>query len=281
MPTFNTTDPKPGYVYDTDTDTWYPLLGLASQSLDALTDVTITTPSTGQILAYNGTQWINQTETGDITAVTAGTGITGGGTSGDVTITNAMADAITTKGDLLPGTGADAFARLGVGANNTVLTADSTTATGLRWAAPASAPLVGCSLVENSVNQSVPTGTWTALTYTGELWDTDSFHSNTVNTSRITIPTGKGGKYLVSALIQIATMSSTGLPKMKLYRNGSDFKWMAQVIGGENPVLNSAIQVELNAGDFIELFVYHDAGSNRDVYKSNNYPGFSVYYLGA
>ena len=75
MPTFNTTDPKPGYVYDTATDTWYPLLGLAVQSLDGLTDVVITTPTTGQILAYNGTEWINQTETGDLTAVTSGTGI--------------------------------------------------------------------------------------------------------------------------------------------------------------------------------------------------------------
>jgi hypothetical protein len=75
MATINTTDPKPGYVYDSDTDTWYPLLGLATQSLDGLTDVVITTPTSGQILAYNGTQWINQTETGDVTAVTSGTGI--------------------------------------------------------------------------------------------------------------------------------------------------------------------------------------------------------------
>jgi hypothetical protein len=41
-----------------------------------LTDVIITTPSTGQILAYNGTDWVNQTETGDVSAVTSGTGIT-------------------------------------------------------------------------------------------------------------------------------------------------------------------------------------------------------------
>lgn len=74
---------------------------------------------------------------GDITGVTAGTGISGGGTSGDVTITNSMATALTTKGDLTPATGSAAFARLGVGANDTVLTADSTAATGLKWAAPA------------------------------------------------------------------------------------------------------------------------------------------------
>jgi len=75
---------------------------------------------------------------GDITGVTAGTGISGGGTSGDVTITNSMATAIDAKGDLVAGTGADTFARLGVGANDTVLTADSSAATGLKWAAPAS-----------------------------------------------------------------------------------------------------------------------------------------------
>ena len=76
MPTFNTTDPKPGFVYDTETDTWFPLLGIASQSLESLTDVVITSPSTSQILVYNGANWINGGETGDISAVTSGTGIT-------------------------------------------------------------------------------------------------------------------------------------------------------------------------------------------------------------
>lgn len=82
MPTVNTTDPKPGYVYDAGDDTWYPLAGIATQSLDGLTDVIISSAVTGQALVYNGTNWVNAGETGDIQAVSAGTGISitsGGG----------------------------------------------------------------------------------------------------------------------------------------------------------------------------------------------------------
>jgi len=42
------------------------------------------------------------------------------------------------KGDIIAATAADTVARLAVGANDTVLTADSTTATGLKWATPSS-----------------------------------------------------------------------------------------------------------------------------------------------
>ena len=86
MATVNTTDPKPGFVYNADDDTWYPLLGIATQSLDGLTDVIITSPTSGQTVVYNGTNWVNTAETGDISGVTAGTGLSGGGTSGAVTV---------------------------------------------------------------------------------------------------------------------------------------------------------------------------------------------------
>lgn len=51
---------------------------------------------------------------------------------------NAIAKTIVdAKGDIIAATAADTVARLAVGANDTVLTADSSTATGLKWAAPA------------------------------------------------------------------------------------------------------------------------------------------------
>lgn len=79
-------------------------------------------------------QFATPASSGDIEGVTAGVGISGGGTSGTVTVTNSMATAIDAKGDLVVGTGADTFSRLAVGANDTVLTAASGEATGLKWA---------------------------------------------------------------------------------------------------------------------------------------------------
>ena len=64
------------------------------------------------------------------------------GTAIDTTVfTNAGAAVakatVDAKGDLIAGTADNTIARLAVGANDTVLTADSSTATGLKWAAPA------------------------------------------------------------------------------------------------------------------------------------------------
>ena len=102
-----------------------------SISNDKLTNSSITI--NGSAVALGGSVSL----AGDIESVTAGTGISGGGSSGAVTITNSMATAIDAKGDLIIGTGADTFSKLGVGANGTVLTAASGEATGLSWATPA------------------------------------------------------------------------------------------------------------------------------------------------
>ena len=56
-------------------------------------------PTSGNVLVYDGTNWVAGTVsgggggTGDITSVTAGTNLTGGGTSGDVTLN--LADSLT------------------------------------------------------------------------------------------------------------------------------------------------------------------------------------------
>lgn len=124
----------------------YLMQGVLVFASSAARAAAITSPQEGQYSYlkdtnsteyYDGAAWI-AAPIGDITGVTAGTGISGGGTSGTVTITNSMATEIAAKGDLIVGTGAATFDNLTVGANGTTLVADSSTSTGLKWATPAS-----------------------------------------------------------------------------------------------------------------------------------------------
>jgi len=106
----------------------------------------ITSPQEGQysylkdtdaLEYYSGSAWVGA-PVGDITGVTAGTGISGGGTSGTVTVTNSMATEITAAGDIIVGTGSGTFDNLPIGTTAQVLTADTTVSPyKVKWATPA------------------------------------------------------------------------------------------------------------------------------------------------
>ena len=78
-------------------------------------------------------------------------------------IQNAIVDA---KGDLIAATAADTPARLAVGSNGQVLTADSAEATGMKWAAPASTGTVVkvASTTKTDTFTSSTNNAWTDIT---------------------------------------------------------------------------------------------------------------------
>lgn len=68
-------------------------------------------------------------------------------TAVDADEANAVASTLTTKGDLLTHTGT-AYARTGVGSNNTVLVADSAETNGIKWATLSSAGAIPATIID-------------------------------------------------------------------------------------------------------------------------------------
>jgi len=166
---------------------------------------------------------------GDIEGVTAGTGLSGGGTSGTVTITNSMATAIDAKGDLIAGTGADAFSRLAVGSNNQILVADSTTATGLKWATPSG----GSAATPTALGQVY--GNAGSSTLGDPL--TIGYNSGLV--------TGTGGTGLVAVGQSAAKANTTGA-----YNTGIGYRAIEAVVtGGSNTGIGAFALYKTTASD--------------------------------
>jgi hypothetical protein len=155
----------------------YLMQGINVFASTAARDAAITSPQEGQfaftkdtngLWYYDGAAWVASGATGDIEGVTAGVGITGGGTSGTVTITNDMATTITASGDIVVGTGSGTYDNLPIGTTNQVLTADTTVSPyKVKWATPSgSTPTVNWVRLTSGTSWSVPAGIKSATIWT-------------------------------------------------------------------------------------------------------------------
>lgn len=267
-----TTTPNFGWTVPTSTD----LVKDGATAIETLGDgidasfVDLKGGTTGQVLAKASGTDLDYTWTtpqvGDITAVTAGTGISGGGTGGDVTITNSMATAIDAKGDLIAGTGADAFSRVAVGTNGQVLMADSTASTGVKWAAAPSASLPTFSAYNGSA-QSFSASTYTKITFPTESWDTD----NNFASNRFT-PT-VAGYYQMSTGVRFSASTANGWYFL-IYKNGTAYQTIGLFEGVDAlryPFGNASTLVYMNGStDYLEIYCAFDATSPTTIGGASN-----------
>jgi hypothetical protein len=190
---------------------------------------------------------------------------------------------LTTKGDLFTFTTVDA--RLGIGTNNQVLTADSAQATGMKWATPASgSTFVGAS-VYRTTNLAVVTATNTVVGFDAEDFDTNSIHDNTTNNSRMTIPAGYAGKWLIIGSV-FWQGNATGARSIELYKNGSMYAiWDVSPGNTSSFAQNMSAVLNLAVSDYIEMRVEQTTGGNLNLWSNaigyGNVTALSVSYLGA
>lgn len=264
-----TTTPNFGWSVPTSTDlvkdgaTAIELLG---DSIDT-TLVDLKGGTTGQVLSKtSGTDM-------DFTWVT---------TDDANAIQNAIVDA---KGDLIGASADNTPARVPIGANGHVLTADSTETLGLKWAAPASgSTFVGCSLYDTNATQSISNNTSTLVTWNSENFDTTAFHSTATNTSRITIPAGKAGYYLFTSYGFFGD-NATGNRRLDLRKNGSLIRsWPTPSTTNTFSGLTITCLLSLAEADYIEIAVFQTSGGALSYFKGidtgNQYGSFECQYLG-
>jgi hypothetical protein len=208
-------------------------------------------------------------DTGD---VVSGTIITEGW--GDQVRANFLAGVpaiFSVKGDLAIATAPLTAARLAVGADDSTLLADSGTATGLAWQIQ---PAV--RVYSNVAFDPMPDA-WDSIDFTHERFDTDGLWT-VVAASRITIPAGGDGLYLIGANIALdldGEVDGRVMIGLRLLLNNATVIAQHRVIEMQNEGGTAAGEIAVStayalaATDYVEAQVY--TNYDVDVLASGNY----------
>lgn len=121
---------------------------------------------------------------------------------------------------------------------------------------------VGARATANAVT-SLTNATWTAIALATESFDSHAFHDLVTNNSRLTIPTGWGGKYLITGVGSFAA-TAAGKRGARLLLNGATviaihFQDYAAV-GTYAVRLPVQTTYALAATDYVQLQCFQDTG---------------------
>ena len=114
--------------------------------------------------------------------------------------------------------------------------------------------------VHNSIAQSIPNNTQTALTFNSTYFDTDGMHDPlSANPSRLTATTK--GKYIVTANIGLDA-NAVGTRSVGIKLNNSTFVAQQTFVGftGDSNIVSVTATISMNVGDFVEVFVFQNSG---------------------
>lgn len=170
-------------------------------------------------------------------------------------IQNAIVDA---KGDLIAATANDTPARLAVGTNGQVLTADSTAATGIKWATQTAASGPAFFAYRDST-QSISAGTWTKVAFNQERFDTASNYDTTTN-YRFTPTTA--GYYQINTSVQTAS-SANNYSFVNIYKNGSGYiNNFGDYVSAQRTAQVSGVIYFNGSTDYVEVYANIGGGTS-------------------
>ena len=265
----------------------YLMQGILVFATEAARNSAITSPQEGQfaftkdnnsLWYYTGSAWVASGATGDIEGVTAGVGISGGGTSGTVTITNDMATTITAAGDIVVGTGSGTYDNLPIGTTGQVLTADTTVSPyKVKWAAAGGSSSGPAFRAYRNGSQSITASTATKVQLNAETFDTDNCFDSTTN-YRFTPTTA--GYYQVNATIEASGTASTYLGVF-IYKNGSRVAANRSDLYESGRFMQSVSDlIYLNgSSDYIELYGVVSSGSSTSFNSGSDETFFSGVWI--
>ena len=131
-----------------------------------------------------------------------------------------------------------------------------------KWEPKSSVPAVRAY---NNAAISIANNTVTALTFNSERWDTDTIHSTSSNTGRLTATTA--GKYGMGGNAQWSADPVNATIYIKL--NGATFIAQDGVVA-DYRVMNISTEYDLAAGDYIELAVKQISGGPINIEAASN-----------
>lgn len=133
----------------------------------------------------------------------------------------------------------------------------------------------------HSTTQSINTGTWTAVLFDTEDFDTDAIHSTASNTSRFTVPSGKAGKWMFTSSLFFAA-NSTGVRGADFWKNGSsagrEYVQVQSTSASSMAILTQAV-FNLAVADYIEIAAFQNSGGSLNLNAGSTV--LSAVYLGA
>jgi hypothetical protein len=139
-------------------------------------------------------------------------------------------------------------------------------------------------IATKNATQAIPAATSTVVTFPGtDEYDSNSFHDPASNSSRITIPTGYGGLYLVNAKVDFAAGTTPGLSGIGLLKNGvTSLGTLIEATVAADFGLAASQVILLAAGDYIELRVNCTVASTLQSSAIDTRPCiFSAFRLGS